>query len=96
MDLLQLLGEMDGVEPRVGCRHQRDDLGAQGGRHLARRGLATTLMHQAARTLAPEASLEPLELPHAHPQRVGALLVRDLAGQGGFDEPGARLPSCSS
>ena len=90
MDLLQLLGEVDIVEAGVGRGHQRDDLGAQDGRQLARRGLAATAMHQAARALSSEAGLEPLELPPAQPQRSGALLVCDLAGQGGFDKPGAR------
>src|SRR5437899_2095122 len=32
VDLLQLLGEVDVVEARVGRRHERDDLGAEGGR----------------------------------------------------------------
>src|SRR5882724_3948676 len=87
--LLKLLGEVDVVEARVGCRHERDDLGAEGGWHSARRGLAAAAMHQAPHALSTEAGLEPLELPHAHTQRSGALLVRDLAGQGRFDEPGA-------
>ena len=73
MELLQLLGEVDVVEARVGRGHQRNDLGAEGGGRSSRRGLAAAAMHQALRALSTEAGLEPLELPHTQTQRSGAL-----------------------
>jgi len=80
---------MDVVKARVGRRHQRDDLGAEGGGHPARRGLAAAAMHQAAPAFTANAGFEALELSHGEAQRPGALLVRDPAGQRGLDEPGA-------
>jgi len=89
VELLQLLGEVDVVEARVGRRHERDDLRAEGGGQPPRRGLAAVAMDQAAQALPTDAGLEALELSHGETQRSGALLVRDLAGQGGLDETGA-------
>ena len=90
VELLQLLGEVDVVEARVGRRHERDDLGAEGDGHPPRRRLTAAAMHQAAQALTTDAGLEPLELPHGEAQRPGALLVRDLAGQGCLNKTGAR------
>jgi len=90
VELLQLLREVHIVEARIGRRHQPHDVRAQGGGTPPARGLAPAAMHQPAHALAPEAGLESLELPHAHTQRAGTLLVRDLAGQGGLDQPGPR------
>jgi hypothetical protein len=46
-------------------------------------------MHQAARAFTANAGFEALELSHGEAQCAGALLVRDLAGQGRLDEPRA-------
>jgi hypothetical protein len=47
-------------------------------------------MYQAAQALTTDAGFKPFELPYGKAQRPGALLVRDLAGQGGLDQASAR------
>jgi len=88
----------DEAERRTGARdahHEglaRADVGnvqVLGFSGIHRRKLAAAAMHQTAQAPTSEAGLEALELSHGETQRPGALLVRDLAGQGCLDEPSA-------
>ena len=85
---LQLLREMDIVEPLIHGRHEPYDLAVEFGRQPARGASAAATVQQAPRAVGPKAYLQPLELPHAEPQGPRPFLVGNLPGQGRFHEPG--------
>ena len=88
--LLELLGEMHVIEALVGRGHQAHDLLDQRGRQAPWRGSTAAAMEQAPHALGAHPLLETSELTDADLQRPRAFGIRDLAGQGRFDQPGPR------